>query len=113
MSKYLVAAVHQSSGNAKATGNPYAIPRANVLTPFQNRQSANQVVSGIGFSCIELTVSEHFYPELSKHFAANFKGFPLELDFETGLDREGRNVLIGFEKPVSKASDYTATKMGS
>ena len=77
MSKYLVAAVHQSSGNAKATGNPYAIPRANVLTPFQNRQSANQTVAGVGFSCIELTVSEHFYPELSKHFASNFKGLSL------------------------------------
>ena len=113
MSKYLVAAVHQSSGNAKATGNPYAIPRVNVLTPFQNRQSANQTVVGNGFSCIELGVSETFYPELSKHFALNFKGQPLELDFETALDREGRNVLIGFEKPLSKPLDYSAAKSGA
>lgn len=40
MSKYLVAAVHQSSGNAKATGNPYAIPRAAALAEKSNQLSA-------------------------------------------------------------------------
>lgn len=110
--KYLVASVHQSSGIAKTSGNAYAIPRAHVLTPFQNRQTANQTVDGSGFSPVELGVSENFYPELKKHFDLNFKGMPLELDFIAGLDREGRNVLIGFEKPVSKAADYSASKMG-
>ena len=109
--KYLVAAVHQSSGTARATGNPYAIPRASVLTPFQNRQTANQTVVGNGYAFIDLTVSETFYPALSKHLALNFKGQPLELDFETSLDREGRNVLIGFEKPLSKSADFNAAKM--
>lgn len=111
--KYLIACVHQSSGTAKATGNPYAIPRAIVLTPFQNRQTANQTVQGTGFSAIELGVSENFYPELKKHFDLNFKGLPLELDFIAGLDREGRNVLVGFEKNQLKPADYTATKMGA
>lgn len=114
--KYLVASVFQSSGIAKATGNPYAIPRATVLTTFQGRQSANQTVEGNGFSPIELGVSSTFYPELKNHFDLNFKGLPIELDFVAGLDREGRNVLLAFEKPVTvtkAAADYSAAKMGS
>jgi hypothetical protein len=37
---------------------------------------------------------------------------PLEIDFIAGLDREGRNVLVGFEKPSTKM-DYSTVKAGA
>lgn len=109
--KYIVASVQLSSGIAKASGNPYSIPRALVLVPFQGRDTQNYHLNGFGFSPVELTVSESFYPELEKYFQTNFKGLPIELDFQASLDSQGRNVLIGFEKPATKM-DYSTAKAG-
>lgn len=113
MSKYIVASVQISSGIAKASGNPYSIPRALVLVPFQSRETQNYHLKGSGFTPVELSVSESFYPELEKHFVMNFKGFPLELDFSTSLDSQGRNLLTGFEKTGSTAMSYSPAKAGA
>ena len=113
MSKYIVASVQISTGIAKTSGNPYSIPRALVLVPFQGRETQNYHLNGVGFTPVELTVSESFYSELEKHFSSNFKGLPLELDFLTSLDSQGRNLLTGFEKAGSTATAYMAAKSGA
>ncbi len=103
----LVSAVYMNSGTSSKTGQPFSLPRANVSVPFQGRESPNYQVRGVGLSSVEMTVSDAFYSGLLKEFQAGFNGMPLAMDFETSMDYEGKNVLVGFAKPVAQSSDLS------
>jgi len=99
--KYLIAAVFTNSGLAKNSGNPYSMTRAVVLMPFTDVDNAKFQSHGSGLSPVELSVDSSCSTQLQNHFNAQFKGFPLEIDVKTSLDREGRNIITGLVSPVS------------
>lgn len=106
MARYLVSLVNKRDGVKAETGNKYSIPRAFIHVPFLPSSTQNWTLSGVGNTEVELVVSETFYSELEAKFRADFKGTPIHYDFETSLDREGKNVLIGFEKPVAASATF-------
>jgi hypothetical protein len=96
--KILLAAVFNNTGLSKANQTPYSIPRAVVLTPFQDVDNKNFQSHGAGFSPVELGVSTAFYPHLKTSFDREFIDLPVYFDVETALDREGRNIITGFSR---------------
>ncbi len=96
--RLLLAAVFTNTGIAKATQNPYSMTRAAVLQPFQDVDNQNYQSHGTGFVSVELGVSPNFSNELQKYFNTSFKDSPLQVDVLTQLDRDGRNIITGFEK---------------
>jgi len=109
MPKLLVAAVFTNTGVAKASGNPYSMPRATVLGDFIDVENSNFQSRGLGFNPVELSVSPAFSDSLHKYFADNFKGLPVSIDLVTSLDREGRNIITGFEKATVSVVPSTSS----
>jgi hypothetical protein len=96
--KILLSAVFNNTGLSKANQTPYSIPRAIVLTPFQDVDNKNFQSHGAGFTPVELGVSTAFFPELKTTFDRHFIDHPVYFDVETALDREGRNIITGFSR---------------
>ncbi|WP_019867563.1 hypothetical protein [Methylovulum miyakonense] len=106
--KTLVSAIFVNSGIAKASQKPYSMARAVVLNPFQPTDTANFQCHGVGLSAVELSVSDGFITAFQNQFNADFKGQPVLYDIDTVLDREGRNIIVGFATspvPVSAPVD--------
>jgi hypothetical protein len=106
MARYLVSLVNKRDGVKAETGNKYSIPRAFVLVPFHEASTANWNLTGIGTTQVELVVAESFYPTLENKFKLDFKGSPILYDFEVSLDRDGKNVLVGFEKSTTPPATF-------
>lgn len=97
--KLLVASVFTNTGLAKTTKNPYSMTRALVLMPFTDIENSNFQSRGQGLTAVELAVNESFSTALLNQFGAAFKGLPIQMDLALTLDRDGRNVIIGFVDP--------------
>jgi hypothetical protein len=100
---YLVASVFSNTGVSKASGKPFQMNRATVLTPFSERNTPNFQSHGSGLNAVELSVADHVFAELDKHFSTAFKRAPVPVDLETTIDGDGRLQIIGF-KPASPAA---------
>lgn len=94
--KLIVAAAFTNTGIAKASQQPYSMTRATVLMPFTDVENSNFQSRGEGFSAVELSVASTFSTQFQNHFNQSFKGVPVQLDLTTSLDREGRNIIVGF-----------------
>ncbi|MFZ2450502.1 MAG: hypothetical protein WAW36_08285 [Methylovulum miyakonense] len=108
--KTLVSAIFVNSGIAKASQKPYSMARAVVLNPFQPTDTANFQCHGAGLNAVELSVSDGFITAFQNQFTADFKGAPVQYDIDTVLDREGRNIIVGFATPPASepAKDTSA-----
>lgn len=94
--KLLIASVFTNTGIAKASGNPYAMTRALALVPFEDIENKNFQSRGYGFNAVEMSVSNAFADELQTKFQTAFKGLPVALALRTSLDRDSRNVIVGW-----------------
>lgn len=92
----LVSAVFVNTGIAKASGNPYQMNRAWVLVPFSGRNTPTSQSNGTGFTPVEISVSDAFFPDFEKEFLTQFKDAPVAMDLEHSMDSQGRMILIGF-----------------
>lgn len=94
--KLLIASVFTNTGIAKKTGNPYSMTRALALVPFEDIDNVNFQSHGHGYSAVEMGVSTVFAGEFQDKFKAAFKGLPVALDLKLSLDRDSRNVIVGW-----------------
>jgi|GEM_PF-5978494 len=101
--KYLILNVVTNSGISKTSQKPYSMSRALVGVPFQDVDTSNFQAHGFGFSAVELSISSSFSTAFINQFNSLFKGTPIEIDLETSLDREGKNIIVGFSTPEKKA----------
>lgn len=99
MPTMIFSSVFKNTGTAKATGNPFSIPRANVLVPFLGRNSATFQSNGVGLVPIELSVGESCFDALLSSFTSKFKGLPVPIDVDTSMGEGGITVIIGVRAP--------------
>jgi hypothetical protein len=106
----LIASCICTSGTSSKSGSPqpYTIYRANVLAFHTDINMPNRKVIGVGYSSlVEIAVTDSFYPELSAEFHRAFvanNNFPVVFEVQTTMTRDGKNMIIGFEKkPDTKA----------
>jgi hypothetical protein len=96
--KLIVACVFTNSGIAKESQKPYSMTRAVVLVPFRDVENSNFQSRGEGFSSVEMSVDTNFSTSFQNQFHTSFKGVPIQMDLTTSLDRESKNIIVGFEK---------------
>ncbi|NJA06331.1 hypothetical protein HC024_11470 [Methylococcaceae bacterium WWC4] len=98
MTVMIFSKVANRSGKAKASGNPYSINMAEVLTPFQPSTAASSVLTGAGMDAVEVEVADNVYDLLFNTFTASFKGLPVPIDVETGLTRQSKLIVLGVKQ---------------
>lgn len=94
MTMLIVSAVFENSGTSKNSGNPFKMPRANVLMPWRGRDTPNFKQIGTGLNQIEVAVDEKGFFDLSQAFAARSKGLPVPLECNTSYDDEGKLMIL-------------------
>lgn len=112
--KFTIISASIISGLSSKTGNPFKMFRASVLSPFVPRSTANFQASGAGLTVADTEVSEHFIDSLITRFSTDFKGSPIEYDFDIALTQNGA-VIVGFmpENPLVEskpAMDFSPKK---
>lgn len=106
--KFIVKALYVMQGVAKESGSPYNMKRLVALSDFQGFTRVNketgQIITdrqGVGYSDVEVTVSDSFYPKLQAFFANEFalKPSPILMDLETSIVSRGRQtetIIVDF-----------------
>jgi hypothetical protein len=102
--KCIIASLFTLSGIGKDSKKPYSMTRIGVLVPFQDIDSPNFQSHGQGFSYVEMGVLPNFSTELINKFNSGFKGTPVVLDLATSLDRDAKNVVVGYEVVQNRAA---------
>lgn len=107
-SRFIVKSIYSMNGVGKESGTAYDMKRCVAMNDFEPFTSVNketgQVITnrqGVGFSDIEIVVSDAFYPRLLAFFSAEFalKRAPVVMDLETSIRSRGRQtetIIVDF-----------------
>jgi hypothetical protein len=101
LQKFLVAGLTHMSGISKA-GNPYTICTANILQSFRPRDFAQSKLVGCGLSAIEMSMDTAAFPDIEAAFKSQFKGNPVLMEFDVGLNDESKMTIYSIGSQVEE-----------
>jgi len=109
MQKLLLSNVEVTEGISEKSGSPkpYSIRSCLILNRAISSSRGNRKTTSIGLSVSEVPVADDFFSELSAVFHREFDGMPIYYNFETTMDGNGRNILIGFSPEQPSKSTVT------